>query len=1555
MTWPSQSLEPTAALASHVNRWLQRLCSLSGMAYAYVLRYDAASACLVSSQGLDLIGLDTADLETNPSKNFTGACAAIPAYTQQPHAFACADVQQVVDDDANSDTTRNVSLDINPNTTPAELAEVRLQGDRALCRRLELHAFASVPLLVAGQLWGSLCLGGKTAEQPSDAVQAWLEDIGALVVMTLEQQQQQQQQQQHATRMQAHNQLLNALMRNQLSKTYNADPYGLFAEISEVAAHALVVDRVTLWLLEPEHSSLHCVHSYERGQARHVDSLPLNDLHVPYYIEVLRQARTVVVQDIRQDIRTYELREHMDVNAVSAFIDAPIHLAGQLTGLVCFETQQVREWNPEEENFAAAIANLVAQALETSQRQKVEQALQASELRFKRLFDSARDAIVLLDANSQYILDVNRRAERLWGHSREALIGQHQRMLYPRAQVPGIFSYDGKNTFAGDATILSLSGQHIPVEISANVLAFDEDTYIIQGIFRDASERLRIAQALQRREAYFRSLVQHTTDIIGLLNADGQIRYLSPSVQRVLGYQSESLSLSGSNELDSLLHPEDRERWKKTLRTVACVAGVTSYLELRALHQKGDYRTLEVTLNNLLHDPAVEGIVLNAHDVTLRYQSEAKLQQRNKHIAQQENNLRSILDNSDSVVWLIDCDYRLIDFNREFRSFSQRLWQSDPRQRRAILALFRHDPQLQQRWRERFDHALAGEHSSYLDYVGQAGQQRIYDVRLSPIESNEGVTGVACFVRDVTASKRAEEALRESETRFRSLFESSSLGIVAVDKDSNIVMANPALAKTFGYEPAELLGLSLNVLLPERYQSLHVHYLQHYYRQPLERSLNHGLNLRGLHHDGSEFPLDITLSYLRLAGDTVAVAYIADISERERQEQLEAGRSRILEHIARQTQLPDIFQELMQLVETLYPNQRCSIMRKRGDSLYPAPGSRLPAEFLALLEQGVSITAGSGSCGSAAYFNKTVLVNDTSQDPRWHGWHDIAQKHSLHACWSVPIIDRRSEVLGTLAVYSFTPGLPEQSQLKLLQEVAQLAAIAIEQADLTERLTYLAYNDSLTGLASRSRLLEFLAERIAACPSRHELVAVLLIDLDNFKVVNESLGHNAGDQVLRDVAARLQQGLYSSDEAPSRQYSLLARLGGDEFAIALQIPEQGYPGYLERLTARLLEALRPSLAIAKQQLHLTPSIGISLYPQDSHNPEELIRDADTAMYAAKHQGKNRAHYFHKAMNHAVLERLQLENELRLGLQANQLIPYFQPRYTLAAEHLVGAELLLRWQHPQRGLLSPGSFIPLAEQSDLISSIDRWVLGRAIAQLQRWQPHHPQLMLSINLSARFLQDPDFAPTIAYALQQAQIPPERLEIEITETMLMRDVAQSIAQLERLKREAPGIRVAIDDFGSGYSSLGYLRTLPVDTLKIDQSFMHDLQTFATPVPADLPADLPKSLAAIAQPEIVPGITPGTQNPVLAPDSLEPNTATLTSALEDSATKAARKRHTSLAIIKTIVHLGFDLGLWVVAEGIEDREQMQLLRQLGCHEAQGYHLGKPMRLEQFEAQLSN
>ncbi|MET4258925.1 diguanylate cyclase (GGDEF)-like protein [Bradyrhizobium sp. S3.12.5] len=523
---------------------------------------------------------------------------------------------------------------------------------------------------------------------------------------------------------------------------------------------------------------------------------------------------------------------------------------------------------------------------------------------------------------------------------------------------------------------------------------------------------------------------------------------------------------------------------------------------------------------------------------------------------------------------------------------------------------------------------------------------------------------------------------------------------------------------------------------------------------------------------------------------------------------------------------------------------------------------------------------GRGMSGTAFRTRQPCVSNDYVNDNRVSAFHGVVQGDGARSGAAFPLITHDKPV-GVMIYMSTEQETFTSEFVELLQRLADNVSFAIENFDRAdekneadERIEYLASHDSLTDLPNRETFNGLLREAIDAAQRHDHRFAVLFIDLDRFKVINDSLGHEAGDLLLLEVANRLRGALRESD--------VVARLGGDEFVVILD--QCGEIDDVQRIATGLLTALAEPMELAGHECHTTASIGIAMYPANGADAQTLTKNADMAMYLAKEDGKNGYRFFSKEVKTQSIERLSLESALRRALEREQFSLNYQPKVDMETGQITGVEALLRWSHPDLGNISPAQFIPLAEETGLIVPIGRWVVKEACAQAMAWQRRGLlPVSMAVNLSPRQFVDEHLLQDVDEALAASGMSPVLLQLEVTESMMMRNVGRALKVLDAI--QSRGIRLAIDDFGTGYSSMSLMKHFPIDTIKIDRSFVRDL-----------PQDS-----------------------------------------EDQ------------AIAQAIISMGKALGMTVVAEGVENAEQEAFLRTHGCDEMQGFLISKPVPARQM------
>jgi diguanylate cyclase (GGDEF)-like protein len=523
---------------------------------------------------------------------------------------------------------------------------------------------------------------------------------------------------------------------------------------------------------------------------------------------------------------------------------------------------------------------------------------------------------------------------------------------------------------------------------------------------------------------------------------------------------------------------------------------------------------------------------------------------------------------------------------------------------------------------------------------------------------------------------------------------------------------------------------------------------------------------------------------------------------------------------------------------------------------------------------------GRGISAIAFRSGEPCISNDYLADPRGALFHDSIRADGASAVAAFPLFNGGKPV-GILLFCAREKGAFTPSSVDLLQRLADNIGFALDNFDRAdektradERIEYLASHDYLTGLPNREMFNHLLGSAIEMAALRRLQFALLFIDLDRFKVINDSLGHQAGDALLVEMAGRLRQNLRASD--------IVARLGGDEFVVILE--HSAAARDIEEIARKLLSAVSQPVQLSGHECHATASIGIAMFPAHGTDAHSLTKSADTAMYLAKEDGKNNFRFFIREVRMQSIERLTLENCLRHALDREEFSLHYQPKVDLGSGQITGVEALLRWTHPEYGMLPPGQFISLAEETGLIVPIGRWALMEACAQNMAWQRRGLRpVSMAVNLSPRQFIDEDLLQDIDEVLAASGMSAALLQLEVTESMMMRDVSRAIKVLDAI--QSRGIRIAIDDFGTGYSSMSLMKQFPIDTIKIDRSFVRDL-----------------------------------------PDDTEDR-----------------------AIAQAIISMGRALGMTTVAEGVETVEQETFLRAHGCDEMQGFLFSRPLPPDQL------
>ncbi|OEZ63636.1 cyclic di-GMP phosphodiesterase Gmr [Duganella sp. HH105] len=683
-------------------------------------------------------------------------------------------------------------------------------------------------------------------------------------------------------------------------------------------------------------------------------------------------------------------------------------------------------------------------------------------------------------------------------------------------------------------------------------------------------------------------------------------------------------------------------------------------------------------------------------------------------------------------------------------------------------------------------------------------------------------------------------ALQESEESLNAIFDAGPDAMLISNNEGIIVLASRQVEPILGYKPKELLGQSIELLVPDAYRQEHAEHRNQYIASPTTRLMGQRREITARHKDGNECTVEIGLSQISSAIGVFVASSIRDIRDRKSAEDAVRAHAEKLRYLYELSPLGIVLTDM----EGRYLEFNQAFEKICG---YSAGELRAldywqltPRKYEDAEKKILDDLACTGHYGP---YEKEYVRKDGTVVPLRLNGAQVAASNGEKFIWSI-VEDISSR---------------KQSEDKIRE---------------------LAFFDHLTGLPNRALLHDLLRRAISSSQRSEMFGALLLIDLDNFKTINDTRGHTVGDQVLTKVAELLKKSVRNDD--------IVARLGGDEFVVVLvhldsEINDAA--GSVKEIAEKILDVLDHRIQLGNSSFQCTASIGASLFRGAETTQEDLIKQADLAMYRAKAMGRNTISFFDPTMEAAVLARATLEQELRIALDENQFTLYYQPQISKTKE-VIGVEALIRWLHPNRGLVAPDGFIEVAEETGLILSMGHWVLHTACLQLSRWakMPEFEDLTLAVNVSAHQFGQADFATQVQAILLTTGANPYRLKLELTESVLMVNAKEIAAKMSSLK--SLGVGFSLDDFGTGYSSLSYLKLLPIDQLKIDRSFVRDVL-------------------------------------------LDPNDA---------------------AIARTIIALAHSLQLSVIAEGVETQDQQKFLDTAECDSYQGYLFSKPLPIDEFE-----
>ena len=1083
------------------------------------------------------------------------------------------------------------------------------------------------------------------------------------------------------------------------------------------------------------------------------------------------------------------------------------------------------------------VGGVVVSSRDVSARKEAEEALRRAEERFRPLVQNSSDVVTLLDTEGTVSYD-SPSIERTLGYSVTERVGRSAFELVHDADADrarNLFAESLRSPgipLSAELRMRHKDGSYRSVEATASNLLGDPGVRGIVINWRDVTGR-KAEKALKEAEERYRTLVEQIPAVTYIDRADGSDMpvYTSPQIKGMLGYSPKEW-LDGRLWLERL-HPEDRERVLAADERFETGTDVKFDEEYRLIARDGTVvwvREEAVPVRDAEDETLFwQGVI---YDVTERHRAGAALEE-------SEERFRSAFEDAPIGVAVVGLDGRHLRVNR---ALCEMLGYTEEELLSKTSSEVTH-PEDREMTTARMERLLVEDGSKCTiekRYVRSDGRPIWCMLSVSLVRDAEGSSGhFVCHYQDVTRRKEMEEALRRSEARYRTVVEAQTELLCRFSPDLTLTFVNHAYCRYFRREPEELIGSRFLEQIPQEHHA--------YYEGALRRlspeDPTSTVEERVFAPGGARWLQWTDTAIFDAEGRAIEYQSVGrDVTDRkEAEERLKEAESRY-----------------RTLVENVPP---VIYMQK------PSEGVGAAAYEVTYMSPRVEDVIGYPAqwfMEDAGFWHRLIHPDDLEAVLRENertdaSGADFAQEYRMFHRNGRPVWVRDEAVLvgGAQGSSSYWQGvISDISARKLLEE----------------RVEYQALHDSLTGLPNRRLLIDRLGQALERTRRQCERrVGVLFLDLDDFKVVNDSLGHEAGDLLLVVVAQRLRRCLRPEDT--------LARFGGDEFVVLLEDIEQ--PEEAVRVAKRITEELRRPFHLEGHEIFASASIGVSLGTARTKSSEELLRDADTAMYQAKKDGSG-YRMFDPTMYERVVQRLELENDLRRAVEQEELVVLYQPIFDFGSQGVWGVEALLRWDHPQRGLLSPSQFVSVAEETGLIIPIGSWVLQEACRQVKVWQQLYPRgapLGVIVNLSAKQLRHPGCVETIEAALAKSGLAAESLSLDVTETAFI-DALEAGDSLVLKRIQALGVRISIDDFGMGYSSLSYLKRLPADALKIDKSFVKGF--------GEDPQDT--------------------------------------------------------AIVRMVIDVAHTLDLKVVAEGVETWAQAALLAEMGCDMAQGHHFAQPL-----------
>ena len=1158
------------------------------------------------------------------------------------------------------------------------------------------------------------------------------------------------------------------------------------------------------------------------------------------------------------------------VNASDRWLPMVAFLAGLVITLLLFSLIR---------SLAATGARAVGLAARiTEDLRRSEGNLVAAQRTTQELIEVLPTPIFFKGTDGRY-LGVNRAWEKFFGVTREDFIGKTVYDLYPdtpevadslHAMDEALWKNPGTQTYEASITTTDVM-RHDTIYYKATYTGADGSVAGLIGTIIDITDRKQAEAAMKESEERFRATFDQAAVGIVHTSLDGYYLKVNTKFCEIFGYTEAELL--GRAAID-FTHPDDRAGgqehrqllWERKLDKFSG--------EKRYVRKDGSVIWTNRTVS-LARDPDGQPMyfIRVIEDITDRKEAEERY--------------RATFDNAPIGIMHTAVEgYSILRANRKLCEMLG--YTHDELLRMTSTEIVHPDYRFtdQSRYKDQLIKDEVPAFSSERKFLRKNGTSIWVNRTVSLVHDAAGrPLYFIRIVEDITERKQAESALRASELKYRSVIAVMAEGVFLRDVEGRIVTCNASAERIIGRSLDQMRG---NLYFDPTWQAIREDgskFPNH--ERPANAALRTGKPqsevIMGLRKaDGAVIWLMTNAQPLFEGQDAKpigVVSTITDITQRKQAELRQTMEHRVTRLLSEAESLEEIVPRIIQTIgETI--DSACAACwlwdeyrQARVCAATWGQSSAGVTEFLDGNRQPRRLPRTPGGLLNRVWDDgEPVWMTDVTQDVTFRRA-AIAAKAGLRGAFAFPI-RFGDEILGVMEFYTRDSRPPDEVLLQSARSMGSQIGQFLARRKAEERVRHLAHFDDLTGLPNRNTFNQRLQHALAQAHRHAKPLAVLFIDLDRFKIINDTLGHNAGDRVLREVAQRFGECLRDSDT--------VARLGGDEFVVLIEeLPD---PVHVTSIAQKILAAVAKPFVLDGQEFQLTASIGITTYPDDSDDMATLLKNADIAMYRAKEQGKNIYQYYSAQMNVHSLERLALESNLRRAVERDEFRLHYQPKVHLASGRVTGMEALVRWQQSGKALIYPAEFIPLAEETGLIVPIGEWVMKTACAQNKFWQDQGlPPVRVAVNLSARQFTHEKLLDDVARILAETGLDPAQLELEITESMVMQNAEQAVKLLNRLS--AMGIHLSIDDFGTGYSSLSYLKRFPIDSVKIDRSFIRD-------IPGD------------------------------ADDA---------------------------AITQAIIAMAHGLRITVIAEGVETREQLEFLRDNGCDEIQGHYFSKAVPPDEF------